>query len=157
SEIRAGSWLGIALRPVILARSDAWKVGFLLLRRAEPHDHRTDELRARVVVGSGARPRALDLEDVALHRRPTGAAILDRPTRYRPALAGKGAVKMYAHVRVDDETGREIVGAAHGGRDLFVEKASNLVAKRRVVGRQLEVHEFPPAQSDAVSSPSAAT
>src|SRR5262249_47576500 len=127
-EVGARAGLGITLRPVVLARADARQVLGLLLARAVVDDDGADEMRARGVVRHGAGAAELEIVDIALHRRPAGAAVLDRPMRDRPALAVERAMEFAQHVAVDDEAGGEIDGAPRVVREVVAQEAAHLVA-----------------------------
>ena len=86
-EVGARAGFGIALRPIVLARTDVREIPVLLRRRPVVDDDGPDEMRAGRIVGGHAGAAAFEIEDIALHRRPAGAAMLDRPVRHRPALA----------------------------------------------------------------------
>src|SRR4051794_2038899 len=74
-EVGARTRFGIALRPIVLTRTDAREILVLLRRRPVVDDDRPDEMRAGRIVCGRAGAAAFEIEDIALHRRPAGAAM----------------------------------------------------------------------------------
>ncbi len=86
SQVGTRARFGIALAPPVLARKNARQVMLLVPVAAKGDDHRPDHVQAERREPRCARGRALVLENVALDRRPAGAAVLDRPAGGNPAL-----------------------------------------------------------------------
>src|SRR4029453_13321981 len=86
-KVGARAGLGIALAPPVFAADDARQPALLLRRIAESHDYGSDHLQAERNRARRAGRGRFFVEDVELHRGPTGAAELLRPRRRTPASA----------------------------------------------------------------------
>ena len=137
-QIGAGAGFGITLTPPIIGTQDTRQVIVLLRVVAEGHDHRRHHGHAKGDDRRSTSGSAFFLEQVLFHRRPAGAAMLDRPTRRDPAFLEE--LFLPGHMLFLAET-----KAGHGlASDLFRHlgghESANLLAERFFFGCQDQFH-----------------
>jgi hypothetical protein len=138
SQVGAGTRLGIALAPPVLARADARQEVRLLRRRAEGHDHRRHHAQAEGHQRRRAGVGAFLFKYVLLGGRPARPAKLHRPGRGHPALAVQGTVPEQVVVLVQALAAQHL-GAERGGQ-MGVDEAPDLGAEALVLGGVIEIH-----------------
>lgn len=141
-EIRAGSWLGIALAPVFLSRKDLRKEAALLLWGAKPQQRVAEHLQRVSVIRRAVRHASagelLDQRDL-MHSRQTAAAVLNRPRDSEQAPTVKSRAPSF------DEGGgfSGILNGADSGetrRQLLIEDGNDLRSEGLDIVVQLQVH-----------------
>ena len=137
-QVRARARFGIALAPEVVGRKNARQVAGFLFIRAEGVDHRPHHAqpeghhRGRPGIGRGA------LEDIALRRRPAGAAVFLGPGRGDPALVEKNALPAVEVFFL--QVAAALYLGAQFGRQLALEEIPHLALEGQVLVAELKIH-----------------
>ena len=146
-EVGAGAGLGKALAPEIGAIQDAGQeIGFLLVS-AEMADDRAEQLEAQDRQAGRVGQRTFLFEDIALDRRPAGAAAVGRPIIGEPALGAQDRLPLAANVRLHEHARRRAHAFAQMLGQIIVEEAADFGAERLILGGEIKVHLIVPKWS----------
>src|SRR5712692_3864478 len=142
SQVGTRSRLGITLAPPVLAGKNARQVMLLLPFAAETDDHRPDHMQSERREPRRTCGRALLLENVALDRRPSGAAVLDWPAGGNPALFEQDLLPAHVVVLAEPAVFKDL--ARHIAGEMGTDELMHLVAKRDFFLPVVQIHrEFP--------------
>src|SRR5207248_7021904 len=136
-EVRARARFGKSLAPPDVEIGDGWQMTLFLLFRAESDDDRPDHRNAKAERLRCGGLLQLFLEYVLLHRRPAGAAPLDRPVGDRPALFIEGALPgddvVLGEMLSFDQLGADALG------EIGAEKRPHLFPEGELFGGEAEI------------------
>jgi hypothetical protein len=141
SEVGARARLGKALAPPVVEIGDAREVATLLRLAAEGDDDRSHHVDAEWERIRRRRLLQFFAIDVLPHRRPIGAAPLDRPVRHRPTLGVEDTLPA-DQVFLGEVPALDHL-AANRLRQCRAQERAHFVAEGIFFGREPQVHGCP--------------